>query len=322
MPTTTDTTDTPVTKVKLPLDRVFCQFECYQQTEKTVNGKTTQVFEYKPIHSYKLYLFYKKNDQFFRMPGNTPSAEPIVTVDDHAEYIIPEGDIGKCNYAFKKDATYYGYFAGKNLTEAEISGLMGERSYVLLKMIPSRSGILRIQQSLFWWLCLLQKLEESLSALELLNRANTLYNGGANDTNTDTELALYQHNSIFISNMKYFQMKNIVTSLKAYINNDELIWEQKLGRTIDIAINLHNNSSTTTYEKCYAPDGIWNKVKSEQYGFIMPQSHIAGAALGNVISVNINSPSFSLVNLLEDFFYNHNDVNKIENFLKAKYLEF
>lgn len=321
MSAATQTTNTAVTKKKLPMDRVFVQFECYQQSEKTdATGKTETIFEYKPIHSYKLYLFYKKNDQFFRMPdngitGNVAIAQPIATLDDHPEYLIPEADVGKCNYAFKKGATYYGYFAGRELSEAEVTALRGERSYVLLKMAPTATGVLRIDQSLFWWICLLQQLEVGLTGDEALTKINAIYKSNFAETENVSANNLLQLRSFFSSDLKLFIPENLVSAIISKCNNQEPIWEHSLAKAIeqipDNPKNTPPHSSEKTFQKTFEDNYDYPKMRSDVFGIIIaehikPQLKLSGA---------------DIVVTIEDFYYLNNDSKLIYDYLNQFYVD-
>ncbi|MES0489897.1 MAG: hypothetical protein ABUK01_07905 [Leptospirales bacterium] len=322
MPTSTDTTNTSVTKVKLPLDRVFCQFECYQQTEKTdANGKTSQVFDYKPVDSYKLYLFYKKNDQFFRMPGNTPPAEPIVTADDHAEYIISDKDVTekKCNYAFKKGATYYGYFAGKELTEAEITGLMGERSYVLLKIVPSDSGVLRLDFSLFQYIVLLQQLEDGLTGDVALTKINTVYKSNFSSLTSDIEKQLYKNDFMIATNNEPIQMSRFFEALSAQKKGEVPVWEKSLADVVTNAITFHEDPNATATNKLLSFENALQKITDQQYPKGILESHVLGATLGKVVPPPGTPYSFTYS--IEEFFYQSNFSELTKNYIENFYIE-
>lgn len=310
MSAATQTTNTAVTKKKLPMDRVFVQFECYQQSEKTdATGKTETIFEYKPIHSYKLYLFYKKNDQFFRMPdngitGNVAIAQPIATLDDHPEYLIPEADVGKCNYAFKKGATYYGYFAGRELSEAEVTALRGERSYVLLKMVPTATGVLRIDQSLFWWICLLQQLEVGLSGNEALTKINAIYKSDFSDLTTDLEKKLNQTENLILTNGGVTSIDHLFQAVMRKKQHAEPIWGKKLAETIVEATRLYGNSTKTGTDALYSFEMFLESIRNNKYNRLHLQSQILGEALGEIILGM--SETYILNHILEDFFYKSN----------------
>jgi len=313
-------TNTSNTKEKLPLDRVYCQFECLQQTEKIdANGKKTQVFKWKPVHSYKLYLFFKKNDQFYRMPDNPAPAEPITTVDDNPEYIIKESDIGKCNYAFKKGVTYYGYFSGRELTQKEINGLMGERSYVLLKIAPSDTGLLRLDSSLFQYLVFLQQFEKGLSGDVALTKINQIYNSKFTDLTSAPEKQLHKNNYTIATNEETIKMSNFFEAWLANKKGKAPVWEKHLAGTVSKTIQFHEDTNSTPTKNLYSFESALHKITTENYHKILLESHTLGVALGNISSTP--NKKGGLTEKIEGFFYKSKFSEISKNNIEATYYE-
>src|SRR5262249_33627447 len=141
----------------------------WKHTKMDLSGK-----QWVTVHSCRVYLFYRKKvdgklgyvDErtTFKKNGGEHADKKYVTIDAS----------GGCDVKLGPGAMYFCYFAGKELTPAEVAALRGKRRVLLLPVIAKEE--IHIQQSFFWWIALLQHVEaEVKDRWDVLTKVRKLY---------------------------------------------------------------------------------------------------------------------------------------------------
>ena len=152
---------------------VKCKFLC-----KKMKGKSNGAeYHEKPIGECWVYAFWKKGNEFKHFAGSPKKTD---------------GN-GLCGFSFKKDATYFIYFSGKELPESEVTDIATKSSNRLLRFYVSEkqpeqsvftvaadSGTLKavLNHSLPYWITLLQKIESVVGTdkpEDVLTKTRKLY---------------------------------------------------------------------------------------------------------------------------------------------------
>lgn len=172
-PTTVTKQSTVAYKVAAAGTLIDCVFKCLKHTKMDLSGRA-----WVPVHSCSVYLFYAKGegkgrvylDERDTFKKNKKEGKAFATLDES----------GKLDIKLAKGATYYCYFAGRELTKQELTELKGGRSALLIRVMAAEE--IKINQSFFWWIALLQRVEEKIGAdaLEVLTKVRKLYYDGGN----------------------------------------------------------------------------------------------------------------------------------------------
>lgn len=132
---------------------------------KPTSGTNHISYEYRPIHSYHLYLFWKEHNIYKLYTQKINKVKvPIVAK-------AQTGNEEFCDYPFERDKTYYGYFSHEPLNLSTLLDIADNNPDYLIKLIPKfysdkspkckREIQIRIKHSFFWWNCLAKQVPEA-----------------------------------------------------------------------------------------------------------------------------------------------------------------
>lgn len=127
--------------------------ECLKHTKKDLTGS-----KYVPVHSCYVYLFYGRGQGNKRIYVEDRLTFELNEAKDR-KYVTIDDD-GKCDTKLVLGSTYFCYFAGRELKQKEIDALRTTNRAPLIQLIAQPK--VQINQSFFWWIALLQRVEKDI----------------------------------------------------------------------------------------------------------------------------------------------------------------
>ena len=253
--------------------------------------------KYVPIHSYFLYLFWKKGDEH-KLFLQTDDQNKKLKVAGKYIPVVGKPDTTNpelCDYAFVRKETYYGCFSGKELDVDELETIATTTPERLIHLYPAGPTV-KIDHSLFWWLCLLENFEESpenktkniLEILSLLkniffdDQENPVAIASANaNTEPSVNSSLLINKILALPDKSRVDLGQVILAVEKKINGDKPDWENRLQLTANSTVALLNNPATENFAGCSALESKWEAKQKIQLPHQTLMSDTYGMCMAN-----------------------------------------